>query len=159
MFCSVFCFSQNYSDSISVNLFLLDECKISQFMTAEINDLYNDYQSDQIHFTAYFPNFSSKPDKIKKFVEKYKVLVPYKTDYFKTKTAQFRATVVPEVFVYDEVHKRVLYQGRIDDSYARIGKRRRRNISRDLRNALESISKNQVIQIDSTTAIGCFIQH
>ena len=93
---------QKYSDSISVNLFLLDECKITQYMIPELQELYDTYQSDNIQFVAYFSNFSSKPPKIEAFVEDYKLPMAIKTDYYKTRARLLGASVAPEVVVYDE---------------------------------------------------------
>ena len=148
---------QLYSDSITVNFFLLDECKITQNMTAEINRLYTEFNSSSCQFIAYWPNFSSKPPKIEAFKEKYQLQLPCKTDYYKTKAKKMQATIAPEVVVYDEKNKKILYRGRIDNSYAKIGQRRRVITERNLHMALTQISKQEQIGIPITQAIGCFI--
>jgi len=149
--------AQNYSDSITVNLFMLDECKISQNMTKEINTLYESFHGSDIHFVAYFPNFSSKPDNIEAFKEKFKLQMECKTDYFKSRSKKLGARVAPEVVVYDEKKEAVLYKGRIDNSYDKIGSRRRVITKRDLFDALTAIKSNTLIEENSTEAIGCFI--
>jgi len=126
-------------------------------MSIEINELYEAFNSDEIEFIAYFPNLSSKPIKIEEFKEDFNINVPSKTDYFKSKALALNATVCPMVVVYDEINKSILYHGRIDDSFASIGKRRRVITNSDLRNALESIVANEEIRVPKTEAIGCFI--
>ncbi len=149
--------AQDYSDSISVNLFLLDECRISQNISGEINHVFENYNQAPFSFTCYFPNTSSTPEKIEKFLVDYKIEIPYLTDYQKTKTQFYGASVAPEVVVYDEKNKQVLYRGRIDNSYDKVGSRRRVITSRDLRNTLETILKKEEITTKETQAIGCVI--
>lgn len=149
--------AQQYSDSISVNFFLLDECRITQNMTGEINHVFDTYQSDTFHFVGYFPNFSSKPNKIEAFVDHYKLGLPVKTDYYKTKAKRYGASIAPQVVVYDEKFGKLVYRGRIDNSYAAVGSRRRVITSKDLREVLESIRRQEKVAIKETKAIGCFI--
>ena len=47
--------------------------------------------------------------------------------------------VTPEVFVYNLKQDSVYYRGRIDDNYARVGKRKLQIQSDDLVNALNAI--------------------
>jgi hypothetical protein len=71
-------------------------------------------------------------------------------------TKQFHATITPEVFVTDE-NKMTVYSGRVDDSYYRIGKRRKIITSTDLDDALLKIINNQKVEIAKTQAVGCLI--
>ena len=146
-----------YSDSISVNFFLLDECRISQNISGEINYVRKQFDQAPFHFVSYFPNSSSTDEKIKRFLTNFKINIPYFTDYDKTKTRFYGATIAPEVVVYDEKNQQLLYRGRIDNSYDKVGSRRRVVTSRDLRNALNAILKQEEIKEKETQAIGCFI--
>ena len=153
----IFCVSsyaqeQNYT----VKLFLLDDCVICQSYTPLINNLYDEYNED-FKFVGYFPNFRSKKDGIESFRNKYNIAFDLKTDYFKKETNQYGVKVTPEVIVKDNMSGDVIYQGRIDDEFLSIGRRRRVVKSNDLSNALNSI-KNQTPIINSKTeAIGCYI--
>jgi len=152
--------TQEYSDSISINFFLLDECRISQNISGEINYVLNQFDQTDFHFVCYFPNTSSTDEKIKVFLEDYKLNLPYYTDYDKLKTQFYGATIAPEVVVYDEKNQKLLYRGRIDNSYDKIGSRRRVVTSRDLRDVLDSIIKEEEIKVKETQAIGCYLnQH
>ena len=150
-------FAQLYSDSITVNLFLLDECKITQYMIPELQELYETYHNDNLQFVAYFSNFSSKPPKIESFKKAYNLPMACQTDYYKTRATLLGATVAPEVVVYDEKHQKILYQGRISNAYAKIGTRRRVVTKHDLKDSLEDIISNREIKNPQTTAIGCYI--
>ena len=73
-------------------------------------------------------------------------------------TRRLGARVTPEVVVYDTRAEAVLYKGRIDDTYFRVGKKRRVTTSSELRDVLEAISNGIPITTENTEAIGCFIE-
>ena len=156
-FMSFHCKAQVYSDSISINFFLLDECRISQNISGEINRVINDFDDERFHFVSYFPSVSSKEEKIKEFMDDYKINCPSFSDYDKVKTNFYGATVAPEVVVYDEKNKKLLYRGRIDNSYDKVGSRRRVITSQDLYESLNAIVHNKTIKEKETQAIGCIL--
>jgi len=145
------------TDTISVYIFLHEECVISQYYTLPLKELHTQYANDSIQFIGLFPNFSSKKKNIQAFKEKYQIPFSLKTDYFKTKTKLLNATVTPEVVIYNENKKTILYQGRVDNTYFRVGKKRTITTSSELMDALEAIVHHQPIKISKTKAIGCFI--
>ncbi len=136
-------------------LFLSDECVITQFYVPTLNDISAKY-GDEVDMVAIFPNFSSKPKKIEAFYDKYQLTIPHKTDYYKELSRSLGATVTPEAILLDTVGK-IRYQGRIDNSYVQIGKRRRVTSTQELSDALSSLISDIKIEIPQTEAIGCFI--
>ena len=149
--------AQEYSDSISVNFFLLDECRISQNISGEIIHVRDNFDEETFIYACYFPNKSSTSEKIEVFLEDYNIAIPYYTDYNKVKTEFYGATIAPEVVVYDEKSQQLLYRGRIDNSFDKVGSRRRVVTSRDLREVLAAIKNKEAIKVKETQAIGCFI--
>ena len=149
--------NQAPKDSITVYLFLHESCIISQYYTLPLREMHQEYANEQLQFVGLFPNFSSKPDKIQAFKETYDIPFELKADYFHTKKEAFGATVTPEVVVYNESRGTILYKGRIDDTYARVGQKRRITTTSELKDVLEAIRDNQAIPISQTEAIGCFI--
>lgn len=149
--------AQRYSDSISVNFFLIDECRICQNMTGEINEVMGIHNSDNIVYNAYFPNSSSTEKNITDFMSEYNLSIPFHTDCDKVKTKHYNASIAPQVVVYDERNQVTLYSGRIDNSYAQIGSRRRVVTSKDLRATLSAIQNNKPIPTAETEAVGCYI--
>lgn len=149
--------NEEVPDSISVYIFLHESCLISQYYTLPLKELHDTYASSNIQFVGLFPNFSSKPDKIQAFQDEYDIPFLLKADYYHTKKEALGATVTPEVVVYNETEETILYRGRIDDTYARIGKRKRVTSNTELKDVLESIVNNQTISTPNTEAIGCFI--
>ncbi len=144
-------------DSITVYIFLHESCIISQYYTLPLLELHTEYASEKIQFIGLFPNYSSKPEKIEAFKEKYKIPFELKTDYLKVETERFGATITPEVVVYNESNDKILYKGRIDDAYVRVGKRKRVTHTSELKDVLEAIVHNNSIAVSETKAIGCFI--
>ncbi len=146
------------SDSLTVYVFLHDECVISQYYTPLLTEYYNQYHSKKIGFIGYFPNFSTKPAQIKAFGEKYKLEFPLHQDYYKDWTRKLGITITPEVAVVDHRSERLLYRGRIDDSYVRVGKRKLNPQHADLKSIIESwLSGNPPLATIETQSIGCFI--
>lgn len=151
--------AQDYSDSISVNFFLIDECRISQNMTSEINYISDHFNHQQLNYNCYFPSTSSTEEKVKAFKQDYSITIPCFTDHDKRNASFYGATIAPEVVVYDEKNRQLLYRGRINNSFANVGVRRRVVTSYDLRAALESVLNQKEVEIKETQAIGCYINH
>lgn len=149
--------AQIYSDSISVNFFLIDECRISQDITNEINYVANHFVQKQFNFNGYFPRTTSTEEKIENFIKEYDLKILCFTDYDKLKTKFYGATIAPEVVVYDEKNQTLIYRGRINNSFADLGRRRRVVSSFDLRIVLEDILKQQKTNVIANQAIGCYI--
>ena len=143
-------------DSLTLYLFILDDCIICQSYTPKINQLHAQY-GDEIIFMGIFPNFSSKPEKIASFKEKYHIYFETKSDYWKTLTHKFGVVVTPEVVLYDESKETILYKGRIDNEFASLGKRRRVVTTDELAEVLAMVHSGQKTPFPFTEAVGCFI--
>ena len=150
---------QTYSDSISVNFFLLDECRISQNISGEINHVQSLFGESPFYFRAYFPGTTVDISKMHSFMSDYKLKMPYFVDKEGVEVGFYGASVAPEVVVYDEKQGLLLYRGRIDNSYADVGIRRRVVTSRDLRKVLQCIKDGVEIPVKETKAIGCYLNH
>lgn len=144
-------------DSLTVYLFLLDECRICQEMAPEINRIYNDFHSNEIGFVGIFPNFSSKQAGIEVFKNKYKIKFAIKTDYFKKWSNRFNATILPEVILYNETKQVVVYRGLINDLYYAPSKRKHHVSNHYLRDALEAALLQKKPAVTKTEPVGCFI--
>ena len=99
-----------------------------------------------------------KPPAIERYREKYSLPFPAKTDYFKKLTKRFKATVTPEVVVFNESKETILYQGRIDNTYYKLGRKRGVTTTSELATVLENHTNGEPVSIAFTKAVGCFIQ-
>ena len=145
-------------DSLSLYLFLLDDCPICIQYTPTINELHEAY-GDQIEFIGYFPNFSSKKDKIAKFKNDFKLQFPLYTDYFKVQSRKFNAEVTPEVVLFNHTSEKVIYQGRIDNMFQKLGRKRKVITEFDLKNAIESTLNNRKVEKQYSKPVGCYINY
>jgi len=91
-----------------------------------------------------------------------KAIIPFmylwqkEIDDHHTFTSKFNATVTPEVIVVDS-NDQILYQGRINNSYASPGRMKHGKVQEDLRINLEKIIKNQEILKPWPEPVGCYI--
>ncbi len=145
------------SPQYCVYLFLLEECKITQAYVPEIRSLNEQYRNDSIEWLALFPNPSSSVASVQNFLKKYGLALPWAMDADQKYADQFNIAVMPEVIVWDNHKRRVLYKGRINNLFAHIGKRRNRATEHDLRDVLDAIVRGQQVVIRETQAVGCLL--
>jgi len=145
------------SDSFTVNFFLLEDCKITQAYADKMQSIYAEYAKDSIGFQGYFPNPISAAATMQGFVKKYKIPFSCTCSGAYTRAKQLGVSVTPEVVVFNETRQTIVYQGRIDNMYERVGQRRQVVTSHELEAALYCIRHNKPIPIPKTIAIGCFL--
>lgn len=159
--CLLFIFSllqlNAQKDSITVYYFLAEECVICQQYTPTMNRLYASYNSEDLSFVGLFPNRFSKEEGIKNFKVKYNIEFPLKREFFQSKTKLFGAEITPEVVVYNETKAKIIYKGRIDNLFVRVGKRRRVVTKTELEDVLKSLVTGESMHVKNTSSIGCYI--
>jgi len=147
-----------YADSLTVYVFLEDECLISQYYTNELTRLYDKYGKNHVGFVGYFPSQTTGPEEIAAFANQFKLAFPLFPDPDKDWTKKFDIKITPEVSVFDHRTDRNIYKGRIDDSYVRVGKRKLHPQAHDLEDIIKAWQLNQTPDsLVQTEAIGCFI--
>lgn len=150
--------SLSAKDSLSLYIFLLDDCPICIQYSPTLNELHNKY-GDEISFVGYFPNFSSKKEKIESFRNTFNLNFPLLTDYFKTQAKKYNAKVTPEVILFNHTSNKVIYQGRIDNKFVRLGRRRNVVTEHNLIDAIENSLKNEEVYPSFVEPVGCFINY
>jgi len=148
---------QTTKDSITVYYFMSEECKICQYYSNLQIDLYENYNDSYTSFVGLFPNHFSSVPAIDSYKKKYQIPFTLKKEFFQTKTKKFDAKITPEVVVYNETKEEVIYQGRIDNSYASLGKLRRVVTQHELKDVLESLKQGSVVTTEYVAPIGCYI--
>ncbi|MFZ4426941.1 MAG: hypothetical protein ACOYOO_07270 [Saprospiraceae bacterium] len=144
-------------DSFTVCFFLLEDCMITQAYTDVLQSLYREYANDSIGFWGGFPNPVSDEGSMEGFVKKYGLPFPCSVEGAHQLAKAFAVSVTPEVVVFNETAGRVVYQGRIDNLFERVGKRRRVVTFHELKDALEAIRTNVAVPVARTTAVGCIL--
>jgi len=145
-----------HSTPYKVYIFLCETCPLSQYYTLALKDLHQKYQAENVDFIGVFPNSLSTPETIRKFQKKYSLPFSCIPDSNHTYVNSLGATVTPEVVVVD-TSRIPFYRGRIDNAFARVGKRRRVVTQHELADVLQSLSTGRPLKVQHTTAIGCFI--
>ena len=140
----------------TVHVFLKENCPISRYHTKTLSQLYLRYAKSSIVFRGYVSSSKATKQSVAVFKAKFKIPFAIEPDSSLSKAHHLRAKVTPEVVVLDRDGK-TLYRGRIDNTYADFGKRRRVTTSHDLRDFLEALAKGEAVEPKSTEAIGCLI--
>ena len=153
-----YCTTGASTDSLTVYIFLEDECLISQYYTTELSRLYEEFGKKHVGFVGYFPSSTTSPEDIAAFGDQFKLDFTLLPDHDFTWTRKFDVTITPEVAVLDHRTDRMIYKGRIDDSYVRVGKRKLHPQKHDLEDIIKAWQLNQTPgTLVQTEAIGCFI--
>ena len=155
---SLFIHSLSGQQKYDVFIFLHDECLISQYYTLTLNDLHKEYASKNIRFVGIFPNKISSKEDITSFRNKYNLKFDLIKDVDFLLTNKLGATVTPEVFVMEVDSEEIIYKGRIDNSYFRVGKRRTITSSSELEDVLVALKNDEEVLVENTSSVGCIIQ-
>jgi hypothetical protein len=139
---------------VKVSFFVSPTCTICRYYALEMRELSVDYASQGVVFAAYAVGPLLTDSVVESFQEEYKIPFPVVLDDTMHRT--LNATVTPEVFVLQ--NDTVVYHGRIDDSFLRIGKRRAHVKNRELRSVLDSILQGRAVHVNFVPAVGCIIE-
>jgi hypothetical protein len=137
-----------------VIIFLSEDCPISLSQSVELRDIESQF-GEAFHFVYYFP-ISSSEKEVVEFINKAQLKGDIIIDGAWEKSQELGATTVPEVFVYSD-KKRLVYRGRIDNSFAQIGQRNRTNRERDLYTAMQECLTLSQMAFRQTDPVGCYI--
>lgn len=141
----------------TVYFFLGEDCRICHYYSKIMNDLHTDYASDSLQFVGLFPNRYSTEEGIEQYQDKYKITFPLKREFYGTKAKKFGVQITPEVVIFNNDNQEIVYKGRIDDSYVKVGRRRQVILQHDLQSALSSIVNGIDVDTKETKAVGCYI--
>ena len=140
----------------TVHIFLKEDCPIARYHTKTLSKLQESYAKEGIAFRGYVSTSKASVQSVAAFKAKFNISFAIEPDASLSKAHHLGAKVTPEVVVLDRDGK-TLYQGRIDNTYADFGKRRRVTTSHDLRDVLEALARGEAVEPKSTKAIGCLI--
>ncbi len=146
------------SDSLTVYVFLSEDCPVCQNQTLPLKQLYNQYKNESVKFVAVFSNPSSSDATILSFRATYDLAFAAVFDSTQQIAKRYNAQITPEVVVVNHSENNtVVYRGAVDNAYPALGKRRTIVTEHFLDNALKALLKNSKDYLPSTRAIGCYI--
>ena len=143
----------------TVVMFICNHCPYVLHVIEEIIRISNDYRVEGIGFVAISSNDVEKypadaPDKMTEFAYQNKFSFPYLYDESQEIAKNYDAACTPDFYLFNQQDK-LIYRGQLDDS------RPKNNISlsgTDLRNAIDSLLYNRVINNEQKPSIGCNIK-
>ncbi|MEL7530949.1 MAG: redoxin domain-containing protein [Bacteroidota bacterium] len=142
---------------LSVFFFLAPECPLCENYAVTIKDLRQKFGRDQVSFYGIFAGETYSPSEITLYMARFQLPVKALKDPQYQLTQHFGASVTPEVFVVDPRGK-VLYQGKIDNWIAALGKKRLKASRFYLEDALRAGLSGETITTPKTEAVGCLIE-
>jgi hypothetical protein len=145
------------ADSFTVFFFMLEDCPVTKAYTEEIKAIRETYAGGRIGFLGAFPNPITTDSSMEAFVGRHGFPFPCIREGGYAYARRFSVTVTPEVVVFDEARGQIVYQGRIDNLYERLGRRRPVVTQRELRDALDAIRQGRPVRTPRTTAVGCLL--
>ena len=137
-------------------LFVSVECPISNRYAPVVQRLHEAYSGQGVSFWLVYPNPSESPSAIRGHLAAYGYPVHALRDPKHDLVKLTGVTVTPEVAVYDG-RQSLVYRGRLDDRYVRLGLERPAPTRQDLAEALASILTGRRVREAVTPAVGCFI--
>jgi hypothetical protein len=136
--------------------FTVIDCPIVNSYLAELNRIDTEYGPRGVRVILLQVDPALPVDEARKHARQYDLQPPVVFDEHHDWVRKVGAKVTPEVAVISPAGE-VLYNGRIDDRFAGLGKRREQATSHDLRKALDAILSDRPVDRPRTKAVGCSI--
>ena len=137
--------------------FITNDCPISNAFAPEIARICAEYQPKGVACKLVYVDPSLSDAAAQKHAAEYgHGNYPRVVDRHHDLVKAAGATITPEAALMNAAGK-VLYRGRIDNSYVTLGQSRRPATQRDLRDALDSALAGKPVPHPETKALGCYI--
>jgi len=140
---------------VLVFVFVRTDCPISNRYAPLLQEMNKKYRQ-QASFRLVFPDRNESTDKIRHYLQDYKYQLPAIRDVEHALVKRTMAKATPEGAVFD-ANGQLVYHGRIDNLYERVGQSRRAATTHELADAIEAASKGVSPPVSTTEAVGCFI--
>lgn len=145
-------------DSTKVYVFLDFSCPVCQYYLHTIQSLADEFSPKGVSFAAVFPTEGVTADTLAYYAGKYQFRIPLIIDTSQTLTTRYDAKVTPEAIVIASTGE-VVYRGRIDNMFIKLGRRRQAPTTSEVRNVLLVLSDTSTLPAYTYTApIGCLIE-
>jgi thiol-disulfide isomerase/thioredoxin len=140
---------------VLVLIFVRTDCPISNRYAPLLQEMNKKY-GQRASFQLVFPDKTESTDKIRHYLQEYNYQLPAIRDLNHALVKKTMAKATPEAAVFDAKGE-LVYHGRIDNLYERIGQSRRAATTHELAEAIEAASKGLKPPVSATDAVGCFI--
>ena len=140
----------------TVLLFTLTDCPISNRYAPEVRRICAEFEPRGIEFWLVYPNPGDTAARILGHMQEYGYTCRALRDPEHALVATCGASITPEAAVFLP-GQRMVYRGRIDDTYVDFGRRRKAPTSHDLEDVLAAIVQGLSPTLKTTPAVGCSI--
>lgn len=156
-------YGQNYllhkisgNSKVKVVVFIAVDCPISQKYIPALNALRGKYTQGDVKIYSFIPGKIKRKD-LENFIREYDIRFPVSQDKKYQWTKALAAAATPEVFVFDH-NNSLKYHGAIDNWFYELGGYRKTPTENYLTDSIERLLEGKDPKIESTKALGCFIQ-
>ncbi len=143
-----------------VFVFLTGECPIAKSYLPVLNRLSSEWTSREparVTLHAVWADPTTAPAKVSVFVKEHEILFPVLLDRDGELARRFKPTHVPEAFVLDS-EGRLVYRGRIDDTFPELGRRRLQSTQNNLADAVAAVLESKPVAVAQTEPVGCVFE-
>lgn len=153
---AAFDFNASIAKAPTVVLFTRSDCPISNRCAPEIARLYEGFHPQGVAFYLVYVDPRETPAVIRDHLKQFAYPCQALRDPAHSLVAHCQATVTPEAALFDR-QGQIVYQGRINDQYAELGKAQIKPTTHDLADAIEALVSGRPIAVPRTKAVGCSI--
>jgi thiol-disulfide isomerase/thioredoxin len=144
-----------FSGKTVVLVFVRSDCPISNRYAPKVQQLSGEY-AGRAAFWLVYPDKDESPLVIRKHMQEYGYKIQALRDPLHALVAHSQVRVTPEAAVFD-AKGRLVYHGRIDNWYERVGRSRPEATSHELVDGIEAALRGGVPPAESATPVGCYI--
>lgn len=146
------------TDTLNVFVTFTPECPLCRAFLPRLGTLAAEWQGHPVRLTIVVPDIQPDTSAVRKALRAAALLdVTVNFDSLQEITKGYGLTVTPEAVVVTESGA-MMYRGRIDNLYERLGVRRRVVSSFDLRDVVRRLLEGGHGPFQTTTAVGCVIE-
>ena len=143
------------SGRVVVLIFLRLDCPVSSRYAPVIQRISKQY-ADGAEFYLVDPDKADSPQAFRKYLADYGYSLPALRDPKRVLVKISHVQITPEVAVFDRSH-RLVYDGRIDDSYIDLSRARPAPTTHELEAALRAASAGKSVARNEVRGVGCYI--
>lgn len=144
-----------HSSKVVVLVFLRRDCPVSGRYAPVIQQISKAY-AGRARFWLVYPDKSDSAQEIRKYLTEYGYHLAALRDPEHTLVKLGRAQITPEVAVFDRSH-RLVYDGRIDNWYADLGRARPAPTTHELEEAIQAAFAGKPVHRSEVRGVGCYI--
>lgn len=142
---------------LHVVVFVTTDCPIANAYAPTIQALRAQFASQPVHFFLVHVDAQIDAARARQHADEYGLVGPILLDPAHDLVRALGVTITPEVVVLGPA-RAVRYQGRIDNWFGDLGKKRPQPTRHDLRDAIHALLAGAVVAEARTAAIGCSIE-